>query len=113
VTVLVWVLMLGGIGCIFGGIGAPAYSDAWAAWSVCGNGLCIAAMTVLRSWAVAAIFAVFLAVTLWRWWRRRKDRKRAMDAIGAKTRALLATLVRKAREAGTPRPVLRPVPGAA
>jgi hypothetical protein len=49
------------------------------------------------------------------WWRSRKRRKRrsALAALGAKSRALIAGLVRKARETARPRPVLRPVPAPA
>ena len=44
------------------------------------------------------------------WWRDRRKRKRALRALGAKSRALLAALARKAREVAQPRPVLRPAP---
>jgi hypothetical protein len=52
------------------------------------------------------------AIAAWLLWRRRK-RKRALRELGAKSRARLAALVRKARESAKPRPVLRPVPGGA
>lgn len=42
------------------------------------------------------------------WWYRRRDRKRAPKALGEKSRALVAALVARAREAARPRPVLRP-----
>jgi hypothetical protein len=44
------------------------------------------------------------------WFFTRRRRERAAKLIGAKTRALRDALARKAREAGQPRPVLRPVP---
>ena len=52
-----------------------------------------------------------LAIALW-WWNRRR-RKRSPKLAGAKSRARLAAIVRKSREASKPRPVLRPVPGGA
>lgn len=60
----------------------------------------------------AAISAAYLtgALAFW-WWRRRRDRMKA--ALGAKSRALRDALVRRAREAARPRPVLRPSPGGA
>lgn len=51
------------------------------------------------------------ALAVW-WWKRRK-RKRAAGLVGTKSRALVAALVRRAREAARPRPVLRPQPGGA
>lgn len=53
--------------------------------------------------------SLLLAVFLW--WLSRRRRKRAPKAMGAKARALIAAMVRKARESAKPRPVLRPVPG--
>jgi hypothetical protein len=44
------------------------------------------------------------------WWLNRRRRKRSPKLAGAKSRARLAALVRKSREAAKPRPVLRPVP---
>jgi membrane protein implicated in regulation of membrane protease activity len=58
----------------------------------------------ILSFAVAAVMA-------WLWWHRRKRRKRAGDALGAKSRALRDALIRRTRQAAKPRPVLRPVPG--
>jgi hypothetical protein len=45
------------------------------------------------------------------WHRRRKDRRRAGDSVGAKSAALLAALARRVRESAVPRPAL--VPGGA
>ena len=61
------------------------------------------------AWSFA--LAMFFAWLAWKRWRR--HRKRAAALLGAKSRALRDALVRKAREAAKPRPVLRPVPGAA
>jgi len=66
-------------------------------------------------WPVAAWMAFVAAVNAWiawRYWNRRK-RKRAAALAGAKSRARVAALVRKARGAAGPRRVLRPVPGGA
>ena len=52
--------------------------------------------------------AVSLVIGLAIWWWRRKDRKRAAKALGEKSRALVAALVQRAREAAQPRPVLQP-----
>jgi hypothetical protein len=50
----------------------------------------------------AAFYAVALAVLAWDWWHRKG--KRVAKAIGAKSRAVLAAVVARAREAGTPLP---------
>lgn len=61
------------------------------------------------SWPFTLGFLILAAYFASRWWRRRK-RKRSPRALGAKSKAQLAALVRKTREAGRPGPVLRPVP---
>ena len=62
-------------------------------------------------WAAAGEGIAFLiALALW-WWSRRKGRKRAAGLLGGKLRALRDALVRRARQAWQPRPVL--VPGGA
>lgn len=62
-------------------------------------------------WPLSLLNFGMATVLAWLWWRRRKRRKRARDALGAKSRALRDALVRRTREAAQPRPVLRPVPG--
>ena len=59
-------------------------------------------------WMGAAAGNALLAGFLW--WRKRRRRKRAPRAYGAKSRALIQNLVRRAREQARPRPVLRPLP---
>jgi hypothetical protein len=59
-------------------------------------------------WTFSAAFFAWMALRD----RRRKNRRRIREAIGAKTRALRDRLVRRVR-ALRPRPVLRPVPGGA
>lgn len=61
-------------------------------------------------WGAPAGCAASLAVAIIvRWWRRRK-RRSAAALIGEKSRQLRAALVRRAREAARPRPVLQPAP---
>jgi hypothetical protein len=75
--------------------------------------------TMLTAWSLLAhqspLLTAWCAVNgilgFWFWWRNRRNRKRAPRAYGAKSAALLAALVKRAREAAKPRPVLRPVPG--
>ena len=61
--------------------------------------------------AVGAGVSVVVAAAVW--WYRRKRRDPAARQFGAKSRARLAALVEKAREAAQPRRVLKPVPGGA
>jgi hypothetical protein len=56
------------------------------------------------------ITALFCA---WMWSRKRKDRKKAGGAIGAKSAALLAAIVSRMRETLQSRPGLQPVPAGA
>lgn len=63
------------------------------------------------SWPWSILSYATAVVLAWLWWRNRKRRKRVLDALGAKSRALRDALVRRTREAAQPRPVLRPVPG--
>ena len=66
-----------------------------------------------HDWGMFACAAASFATALAVWWWKRKRRDRAPKMYGAKSRALVAALVRRAREAAKPRPVLRPVPGGA
>jgi hypothetical protein len=59
-------------------------------------------------WFLVAAGSVSLVVALAIWWWRRSKRKRAAALLGAKSRALVAALVQRAREAARPRPVLQP-----
>lgn len=104
----------------------------WRAWAIFGRGgdedrhradgagaianaLVAVAMAALHAYPLAGFFALAAALFAWAWWRKRKRkrRKRSPKALGAKSRALIAALVRRAREAARPRPVLRPQPGGA
>jgi hypothetical protein len=62
------------------------------------------------AWAPACT-SLSVVLAAWRLWRNRRKRDRAPRAFGAKSRARVAALVRKARETAKPRPALRPVPG--
>lgn len=57
---------------------------------------------VAGRWDEAGFCAAALAVLGWDWWNRKG--KRAAMALGEKSRAALAAVVEKAREAGTPLP---------
>jgi Na+-driven multidrug efflux pump len=64
-------------------------------------------------WWAAGLFTFFAAACAWNWWdehRKNRGKRRAVDALGAKSKALRDAIVRKAREVARPRPVLRPVP---
>jgi len=67
-----------------------------------------------HNWGMASCEGASLAagIAAWLWWRHRR-RNRAPKTYGAKTKAIIAAMVRRAREAAQPRPVLRPVPGGA
>lgn len=78
-----------------------------------GLGMATAANLLDGSYVLAVITGTGAVIAAWLWWKNRRRRKdRAARSMGAKSRALVAALVRKAREAARPRPVLRPVPGA-
>lgn len=73
------------------------------------GGSVIGALTA-GAWPRAVVYAVICCgIAAWLWWRRKK-RRTAAQLLGAKSRQLRDALVKRAREAGTPRPVLRPVP---
>lgn len=64
-------------------------------------------------WLWGGSVSALAAIAMW-WFRRtRKRRRRALEALGYKAKAARDALVRRAREAAKPRPVLRPVPGGA
>lgn len=64
-----------------------------------------------RNWGEAGAWLVSLGIAIWALRRSRgnKNRKKAAELLGAKSRALRDKLVEKAREA-MPRPVPVPVP---
>jgi len=70
--------------------------------------LWIASGILQRNWPWVVIEVAFLVFSLWMRNRNRRNRRRARDMYGAKSRALLAAIVRKAREAAQPRRVLQP-----
>jgi heme/copper-type cytochrome/quinol oxidase subunit 2 len=72
------------------------------------NGTTAAGALIDRAWLIAAANLAVAAVTAWMLWRWR--RKRASRAYGAKSRARIAALARKTREAAQPRPIRRLAP---
>lgn len=91
----------------------------WYRWNGLGRELTFsaigaaAALAIGRDWAgviAAGVMAIVGAVI---WWHRQKKRRRAAAVLGAKSKALREALVRRARQAARPRPVLRPAPGGA
>jgi hypothetical protein len=65
---------------------------------------------VSGQWPVMLAALAGTAVAVVAWWLSRRRRRRVPRAYGTKSKALVAALVRRAREAAVPRPVLRPVP---
>jgi len=69
---------------------------------------------MLHAWAWAAFAAGLAVMAAWLWWRGgRGKRRRAARELGAKSRALVAGLVARAREGARPRRRPIPVPGGA
>jgi hypothetical protein len=66
-----------------------------------------------RQWLWFLLAAANAGVAIVLWWLSRRRRKRAPRAYGAKSAALVAALVAKAREAARPRPVPRLGPAGA
>jgi hypothetical protein len=87
-------------------------SNAYRMWALLG---CVCAVIdfATSAWLLGLASAGSGLIGAFLWWRDRRRRKRAPRAYGAKSAALLAALVAKARAAAKPRTVLRPVPGGA
>lgn len=90
--------------------GVPAYFR-YVYWLGGCAGVAVANVSPLNwvALAVDVVSAVVAAVLLWR--SRRGGRGRVGRLLGAKSRGLLAALVRRGRAAVRPGGVLRPVPG--
>jgi len=118
-SLLAWVAIVAGLPVSFW----LAWHRMQAALKVCDTAIAIAMMGcglyavgafMERHWGTAAMNAAVAVFVMWDLWRRhRRRRDRAPRTYGAKSRARVAALARKAREAFRPRPVLRPVPGGA
>jgi hypothetical protein len=91
----------------------PSVRRAWgnpAMNLTCGGLGVVIACGIPRQWLETVIGMVWsIAGLAWWWWRNK--RRKAPQAHGAKSRARIAALVRKSRQAAKSRPVLRPVPG--
>lgn len=70
----------------------------------------VVGLSIQHYWVWAGIAGVNMLIAVYLWWRKRNKRKRAPRAYGAKSRALVTALIRRAREHARPRPVLRPLP---
>ncbi len=76
------------------------------------NALIAAGWALVPDWFLAAFAGIVTVVCLWTWWRRNKERRRALRELGARSRARIAAMVTRMRERPA-RPVLRPVPAGA
>jgi len=74
----------------------------WRALAATGLGSLVAVCAIERAWPGVALNGALLALLLGDWWRRKG--KRIARELGAKGRAVLAAVVAKARDAGTPLP---------
>jgi membrane protein implicated in regulation of membrane protease activity len=72
---------------------------------------CSGYFALTGSRAGSAACAVAAALAAWRWRRNRRRRTGAPRAWGLKSRARVAALAARARDAAMPRPILRPVLG--
>lgn len=86
--------------------------DFYFGWGCSGLGGAIGS-AMGHDWLSAGGSAANALVAAFFWWLSRRRRKRAPRALGAKSRALLAAVVRTMRERSRVRPALRPVPGRA
>lgn len=121
-TALALILWAAGVACIVAAIammfrGEPEIG-CWflqlGDWPIAtGDAVYAVAMALEHQWFIAAWFVLLTAWVIWSHHHNRRKRKRAPALFGYKARARLAAVVRKAREATKPRPVLRPVPGGA
>lgn len=89
-----------------------AHSSAVSGW-LSSSGAVAAISLFQHDWGMFACAAASFATAVAVWWWKRRRRDRAPKAYGAKSRALVAALVRRAREAAKPRPALRPQPDGA
>ena len=118
-SLLAWTAVLCGLPVAFwlawhGNRAALKVATAVQAIAAAGLGLAAVGAFMARYWASCALDAAVAAFLIWDLWRRhRRQVRRALGLAGAKSRARVAALARKAREAARPRPVLRPVPGGA
>jgi len=103
-TVLPWLVAV-----VLSRRGAYRFYAGWINGALFGS----AGYAIGREWAGVAGGILSAVIATVCWWLSRRRRKRAPRAYGAKSRALLAAVVAKLREATKPRPVFKPVPGRA
>jgi hypothetical protein len=101
---------------IAGGVYAskhPTFALWWIVFWVVADVVTSAACAARHNWGYAVVMAVSAVITaLWGWNRWRNRRKRAPRSYGAKSWALVAAIVARARAAVRSRP-LDSVPGGA
>jgi hypothetical protein len=87
---------------------ALARTPSWQGWLLVftGIGCTMAGDILLGQWWAAVIEAAGIACVFWQ--HGRKNRKKISNALGARSRALRAALVRKARKPVRPRLVRKP-----
>jgi hypothetical protein len=79
----------------------------WAVTSVV-EAVFIPVFAALGWWDAAGQVIAFLIAVALCWWSRRNRRDRAAKWLGAKSKALRDSLVKRARDLSQPRPVLAP-----
>jgi hypothetical protein len=94
------------------GMLAPAFRFPWYVGVLTGGaGVCLSGIFPPVNPVAAVISAGWMVIALAAWWhRRRKDRQRTLEALGAKARAKIAAMRQAMRERARPRRVYRPVP---
>jgi membrane protein implicated in regulation of membrane protease activity len=88
----------------------PARASFYWMWSAAAIGGAVGSTIPPSAWVQVASNGVSLIIAAIMWWLSRRRRKRAPKLAGAKTKALLAAVVRTMRERSKPRPVFRPQP---
>ena len=94
---------------VFRAAGTTLFYVSWG----CGGAGMAAGSALDRDWSGVAGGLLSAAVALVGWWWSRRRRDRARKLAGAKGRVVLAAMAARLREAGKPRPALKPIPGRA
>jgi hypothetical protein len=102
-AVLPWMLAAG---CRFVMLGLFGSANALGFWPslTSSSAGCFVMLIAAGPRIISVLCAADFAIGVYFWRDRHGKRKRALRQAGAKARALLASLVRRVRESGTPRP---------